>query len=418
MPIGNKNVSNTIWQEVIMYCPNCGNPLADGAQSCDYCEGTLILAKSRLSLSTQTPQPSSVPAPHQPHFLYEQVWQTLADFQLKQQDELTRLRAELEGKLHTLVPKSKPEDGLRWRLRANAPTTIILSVVLAGLLGFGWVVYKLLTYRRDIRFDNLAITATLLTVLGGLYLAYDLLGRQRGPLRWITLFVTSGLLGGFILEPIAIVFTFQENLFAAFRIILIGVMLGAFSGILFAAPEDPRHPHIFSGKASLIGGVLTSVFLVILLSIFFTPTAADVADTYLQIMLVATLLGMPSGIALGGFHHFFRDTYRPGRPAIFSWRSSLKALGVIVGFWIIIALLVLLASNVDKHVIYQETLIVLAVSLAGAVPSGFAPYVFWWINHLPERVVGASGVVLTLIGSVLPVIQPVTEILSKLSGGS
>lgn len=408
-----------------MLCNTCGKPLAEGIKTCDSCEGTFILAKPRLS--SPVPVPSTLdgadvaPVAHA-HLLYEQVWQTLTDFQAKQQNELAQLRSELEGKLQSLTPKPKVESKHHWKLmNVSYSTMIIVGFFLAGFIGFIWLVSIFINFNQAIRFDNIAVLAATLTVIGSLYLAYDLLGRQHGPLRWITIFVTSGLIGAIILEPAALVFaTLEQNVPNAFRTLLVGILLGAFSGILFAIPENPRHPHIFSGKASMVGGLLGIVFLAALLRVFYTPVAPvaptdpSITDQYLQILLVATLFGVPLGIVLGGFHHFFRGNYRPGRPTLFSWRSSLKAFGIILVFWGVIALLALVEPAAEKQTIYDGTLAILAVALSGAIPSGFAPYIFWWLNHFPERVLGAAGFVLTLVGAILPVIQPIVDILSVL----
>ncbi|HEU5383976.1 MAG TPA: hypothetical protein VFV38_51940 [Ktedonobacteraceae bacterium] len=395
-----------------MLCPTCDHPLPEGVKVCDNCESTLIIAKPHVSgvpELSRKPDAASVHA----HLLYEQVLQTLADFQTKQQSDLALLRGELEGRLKTLGARPKAEGGHRLRLHINDSTMSILFIALAGLLGFVWFLYKLVNFHKEIRFDNITILASTLTAIGSLYLAYDLLGRQHGPLRWVSLFVTSGLIGAIILEPVALPVAGLGNIPDALKIFLVGIVLGSFSGILFAVPEDPRHPMIFSGKAGLVGGLLGILFWAALFRIFPPQTYAGSIWPYL---LLATLFGVPSGVLLGGFHHFFRGNYRPGKPAVFSWRSSLKAFGIILVIWGIIALLVLGGSASEQTAMYSGPLVVLAVALSGAIPSGFAPYIFWWLNHFPERVLGAAGFVLTLIGALLPVIQPIVNILSALKG--
>lgn len=398
-----------------MYCPSCGNSLAEGATTCNDCEGTLILAKPHSLHIGEVPiTPEGASVAHA-SFLYEQLLQTLTDYQAQHEEELVKLRGEIEGKIQSLTPKPKVEMTHRLKLNVSDATIVILSFAAAGLTGFIWFIYKLVNFKREIRFDNITVLATTLTVIGSLYLAYDLLGRQRGPLRWVSLFVTSGLIGAIVLEPVALSVAVASQgdgqIIHAFQILLIGILLGSFSGILFAIPENPRHPKIFSGKASIIGGLLGIAFWSILLRIFIVPTGAD---QYLQILLLATLLGVPSGMMLGGFHHFFRGNYRPGKPPVFSWRSSLKALGIILVIWGVMALLVLTGSSQEQTTIYQGTLVVLFMALSGSIPSGFAPYIFWWLNHFPDRVLGATGFVLTLIGATLPVIQPIVNILSVL----
>ena len=47
--------------------------------------------------------------------------------------------------------------------------------------------------------DSIFIASVLLAIVGTLYLAYDLLGRQHGPLQWLTLIITCGLVNALIL---------------------------------------------------------------------------------------------------------------------------------------------------------------------------------------------------------------------------
>ena len=397
-----------------MFCRSCGTAVAEGSDLCGDCEATLILAKPHFSAGNgQIAQTPDVPPAAHHRFLYEQVWQTLADYHAKQQNELARLRNELEGKLKSLTEKPRAEAKHPWMLRISDSTIPILLFAGAGLIGFIWFIYKLVNFHKEIRFDNIAILASTLTAIGSMYLAYDLLGRQHGPLRWVSLFVTSGLVGAIVLEPLAVVVATMEDVPGALQVLLIGIVVGSFTGILFAVPEDPRHPRIFSGRASISGGLLGIFFWLALLSIFAPQGTLRTVDTFLQLLLLATLLGVPTGILLGGFHHFFRGNDRPGRPPLFSWQSSLKAFGIILLIWGIIALLVFMGLAQEKQ-FYAETLVIAIIALSSAIPAGFAPHVFWWLNHLPDRVLGAVGFVLTLIGAMLPVIQPIFNVLAAL----
>ena len=51
----------------------------------------------------------------------------------------------------------------------------------------------------QVALDSLTITSILIAVVGTLYLAYDLLGRQHGPLQWLTLLITGGLVSALVL---------------------------------------------------------------------------------------------------------------------------------------------------------------------------------------------------------------------------
>src|SRR5436305_5536992 len=47
--------------------------------------------------------------------------------------------------------------------------------------------------------DSITVASILLAIVGTLYLAYDLLGRQHGPLQWLTLIITCGLVSALVL---------------------------------------------------------------------------------------------------------------------------------------------------------------------------------------------------------------------------
>lgn len=97
----------------------------------------------------------------------------------------------------------------------------------------------------DWRADNLEILGTALVMAGTFYLAYDLLGRHNGPLFWMSLFITTGLLGGMVVELIALSVAQQsiwsqqptaQKVFAlndAALILLTGMFQGAFGGLGF-----------------------------------------------------------------------------------------------------------------------------------------------------------------------------------------
>ncbi|MGH2510188.1 MAG: hypothetical protein ACRDHZ_22650, partial [Ktedonobacteraceae bacterium] len=152
-----------------MLCSTCGKALAEDAKTCDNCENTLILAKSSLFPPEPIPAISEVPPVAHAHLLYAQVLQTLTDFQTKQQNELALLRGELEEKIQALTPKPKVEGRRRLKLNVSSSSIAILGFLLAGLIGFIWLVYIFVDFNPAIRFDNIAVLATTLTVIGSLY---------------------------------------------------------------------------------------------------------------------------------------------------------------------------------------------------------------------------------------------------------
>src|SRR5207248_4068734 len=63
--------------------------------------------------------------------------------------------------------------------------------------------------------DCFVITSVLLAVVGTLYLAYDLLGRKDGPLQWLTLIITCGLVNALVLGPVGtIIFLLSGGYFS------------------------------------------------------------------------------------------------------------------------------------------------------------------------------------------------------------
>src|SRR5436309_13880486 len=87
-----------------------------------------------------------------------------------------------------------------------------------------------------IALDSMLITGVLIAIVGALYLAYDLLGRQHGPLQWLTLLITCGLVSTLVLGVAAPIIRFffvhRFDLVFTFLAMLIGGVVGGFTGTL------------------------------------------------------------------------------------------------------------------------------------------------------------------------------------------
>src|SRR5438067_12218735 len=101
-----------------------------------------------------------------------------------------------------------------------------------------------------VAFDSFIITSVLLAVVGTLYLAYDLLGRQHGPLQWLTLLVTCGLVSTLVLAVAAptILFFFEYRFDLAFTLqaMLIGGVMGVFTATLIDLLPAQARPSLVS----------------------------------------------------------------------------------------------------------------------------------------------------------------------------
>ncbi|MFL5697459.1 MAG: hypothetical protein ACJ797_10230 [Ktedonobacteraceae bacterium] len=115
--------------------------------------------------------------------------------------------------------------------------------------------------------DSFTIASVLLAVVGTLYLAYDLLGRQHGPLQWLTLLITCGLVSTLVLGVVAptirFFFVHRFDLDFTLQAMLIGGVMGVFTVTLIDFPPAQARPTLMSWGGSGIGlGLGLLLFLV------------------------------------------------------------------------------------------------------------------------------------------------------------
>src|SRR5436190_20045836 len=98
--------------------------------------------------------------------------------------------------------------------------------------------------------DTFTITSILIAVIGTLYLAYDLLGRQHGPLQWLTLVITCGLVSALVLGLVGTIITLLSqhsfNLPFTLQALVIGGLMGVFTVSLVDLPKSKAKPPIVS----------------------------------------------------------------------------------------------------------------------------------------------------------------------------
>src|SRR5437763_2718145 len=108
-----------------------------------------------------------------------------------------------------------------------------------------------------IALDSILITGVLMVIVGALYLAYDLLGRQHGPLQWLTLLITCGLVSTLVLAVVAptINFFYMQRFDLAFTVqaMLIGGVMGVFTATLMDFLPAQAAPSLVSWRGSCIG---------------------------------------------------------------------------------------------------------------------------------------------------------------------
>lgn len=231
--------------------------------------------------------------------------------------------------------------------------------------------------------------------MGGLYLAYDLLGGQYGPLRVLTRTVTY-----------ALVFIIGYGLFLGLVFGLVaGIGLGLALGLEYSyhsAPDTARMPQqkvspLRSWYPMLIGffrgivlglaaaftfgwsfgipfGLLAACGLVVVYIFGFSPTAdhpeGEMIDTRPRLRRRPLLSAVARGLSTGCSGIVAGLLLRQGVSAL--------PLGLKVGF---------------------------VAGLVSAFVSTVSPYIEWWADHLPARRLGAFGTILLLIGLVLQSLQ-------------
>jgi membrane-bound ClpP family serine protease len=104
--------------------------------------------------------------------------------------------------------------------------------------------------------DILVIASVLLAIIGTLFLAYDLLGRENGLLRWFTLVIICGLISALIIGTITtIVRRILNNtidLNSTLQFMSVGGLMGFYTVILIELPPSKSRPPIFSRKGTCI----------------------------------------------------------------------------------------------------------------------------------------------------------------------
>lgn len=228
----------------------------------------------------------------------------------------------------------------------------------------------------------ISIVGSSLDVLGAMYLAYDLLGGEHGPLRTLTRAVTYGALFGtgygLALGP------------------LFGLASGVAHGITLAweysraSRQEPKGGFVLDTAMSAIracGFGLGASF----------SFGAPFGITFGVLSTAGQVLAYRIGI---------RPTvdYQPATRPRMTRFQLLTAANRTVGY----AVTGYVSSLVAQH--REQAISIglkagLAIGLVTAVAVPFTPLVEWAADHVPERRMGVLGVVLILIGFTLQSVQ-------------
>ncbi len=227
-----------------------------------------------------------------------------------------------------------------------------------------------------------SLTGICLDVLGGIYLAYDLLGGQNGPLRLLTRIVTYSIVFG-----------------AGYGLglgLFFGAASGATTGLTVAVElqRQARHrDHYSLPWEALFSAIRGGGFGIGLYPIVGLPFAAAFAVLLTAGQILAYSRGMRPGI----------DYVAKRRPRFSRrqfWGTIIRTLGYIAA--------ALICSAAVRHLDHPWLFAIqvgLVTGLVTAVGIAVNPFIEFYADNLPERRMGAIGIWILLCGFFLQSFQ-------------
>jgi hypothetical protein len=228
----------------------------------------------------------------------------------------------------------------------------------------------------------ISVTGIGLDVLGGLYLAYDLLGGQHGPLRLLTRVVTY-----------SIVFGVGYGIGLG---VLFGLACGVATGITSAIElrraslDQDHYPLRWEAVFSAIRGVAFGLALYWVVGL---PYAATFATLVTAGQIIAYSRGMRPGL----------DYSASRRPRI--TRRQLRGVAFRTVGYLATALICGTVVRPVAHAWLFATRVGVVTGLVTAVGTMVNPYIEYYADNLPERRLGVFGIGLVLLGFGLQSVQ-------------
>lgn len=228
----------------------------------------------------------------------------------------------------------------------------------------------------------ISISGTCLDVLGSLYLAYDVLGGQHGPLRLLTRMVTYSIVFG-------VGYSLGLGLF-------FGLVSGLATGVTIAielhrvSRGKPPYSLLVESIFSLIRGFAFGVGLYKLVGVRFAVAFAALVT-----------LGQAIAYARGVRPSMDYAAARRARlsPRLF-WAAIVRTGGNMLA--------ALICSAFVRHLDHPWKFAIqlgLVVGLVTGIGSAVVPFIEYYADSLPERRLGAFGIGLILCGFAMQSLQ-------------
>ncbi|HEY4364387.1 MAG TPA: hypothetical protein VGN17_25705 [Bryobacteraceae bacterium] len=234
----------------------------------------------------------------------------------------------------------------------------------------------------------ISVSGICLDVLGGLYLAYDLLGGQHGPLRLLTRIVTYSIVFG-------IGYGLGLGLF-------FGAAAGITTGVTVAIElqrTGHRHDHYSLPWEALFSAIRGFGFSAGLYRLLGFPYALTFGVLITLGQITAYMRGLRPGME-------YSASRKPRFSRRMFWGAVVRTAGYIATAMICSALI----RHVDRAWIFALRL-GLVTGVVTAVGSTINPYIEYFADSLPERRLGVFGIWLVFCGFLLQSMQYLVVIL-------
>lgn len=229
---------------------------------------------------------------------------------------------------------------------------------------------------------SVSIAGTCLDVLGSLYLTYDLLGGERGPLRLVTRAVTYSIVFG-------IGYALGLGLF-------FGVAAGVTTGVTVAielnraARRGDHYSLRWEGFFSAIRGLGFAVGLYHLVGLRFAVPFAVLVTTG---QIFAYRRGMRPGLG-----------YEAARRPRLTRRQFVGTVIRTIGYSTAAVLCGIFAQHLE-HPWWFALRVGLVTGIVTGVGIAVNPFIEYYADRLPQRVLGATGLALIFCGFMLQSFQ-------------
>lgn len=293
--------------------------------------------------------------------------------------------------------------------------SLLVFVIISTFIGT--IIAEFIRYEHQHYQDILDISDVGIGVLGTLYLGYDLLGRQDGPLRWLTHLITCAIIGMICLLPLVLLYlSFYQDGLSALQLLLMGGLLGAFSGLSTSIANDTgdatqkRKPRIFSVGAFFKGILLGFLFLVLFLDIILIGQS-NTLSIFIGMILIALIIAPIFGLfsAFWPFISYKLSSVERKQHTV-SW--SRFVIGFLIAFLLCFLFIEFFVITTHDITTSEAAIMAAVVAFVTAIVIGSSRAILSWANKLPDHFLGAFGLSLLLISLLLQSEKPLFDMLN------